>query len=331
MDILYLVIGILLIVLSIIDFIWTTLWIDGGAGPATDRLSSVLWRAFRKITRGHSKPLSLVGPTVLSCTLAMWIGMLWIGWTLVFAGLEGSIVPAHGTDPISWFDRLYYAGYLIFTLGNGDFSPNEGMWQIVTVLATGTGLLFTTFGVTYLISILSAVTVKRSFAESIHGLGETAEELAESAWNGSDFHDIDSLLDTYSEQLSSLTAQHIAYPVLHYYHAASNESSMPTAVVVFDEALSIITLAAPVECHPNRLLLKGAQSSVQHYLETLNQSFYQPSKNLPPLPDFQLLREAGIPLVPEKEYRQAYEERQERRRKLLGIIEADARPWPEQP
>ena len=306
------------------------MWIDGGAGPATDRLSSVIWKATKKIAGKHSKPLSLAGPLVLNATLAMWIGMLWFGWTLVFAGLDGSISPSHGNDPISWFDRIYYAGYLIFTLGNGDFSPNEGMWQIVSVLATGTGLLFITFGVTYLISILSAVTVKRSFAASIHGLGKTAEELAESAWNGNDFHDIDLLLDTYSEQLSSLTAQHIAYPVLHYYHAVSNESSMPTAVMVFDEALSIMKFAVPDEYHPNRLLLKEARSSVQHYLETLNQSFYKPSKNVPPLPDFQFLREAGIPLVPEKDYRKAYEKLQERRRKLLGIIEADARPWPEQ-
>lgn len=305
------------------------MWIDGGAGPVTDRLSSVIWKAIRKIVGKHSKPLSLAGPFVLSATLAMWIVMLWIGWTLVFAGLDGSISPSHGNDPISWYDRIYFAGYLIFTLGNGDFSPNEGMWQIVSVLAAGTGLLFITFGVTYLISILSAVTVKRSFATSIHGLGQTAEELVESAWNGSDFHDIDSLLDTYSEQLSSLTAQHIAYPVLHYYHATSNESAMPAAVIVFDEALNIMKFAVPDEYHPNRLLLKGARSSVQHYLETLNQSFYKPSKNVPPLPDFQFLRETGIPLLPEKDYRKAYEELQERRRKLLGIIEADARSWPE--
>ncbi|WP_083387771.1 potassium channel family protein [Planococcus antarcticus] len=326
LDILYLVIGILLIVLCIIDFTWTTLWIDGGAGPVTDRLSSFIWRTFRLFVGDHSKSLSLAGPVVLSASLTMWIAILWAGWTLVFAGLEGSISPSHGNDPISWFDRIYFAGYLIFTLGNGDFSPTEGVWQILTVLATGTGMLFITFGVTYLISILSAVTVKRSFSASIQGLGHSAEELVESAWNGSNFHDIDSLLTTYSEQLSSLTAQHIAYPVLHYYHAANNVSSMPTAVVVLDEALSI--MGVPRDCHPNQLLLKETQSSVQLYLETLNKSFYKPSKNVPELPDFKFLSNAGIPLVPSEEFKEAYKQLRERRRKLLGVIEADARPWP---
>lgn len=330
MDILYLVIGIMLIIVCIVDFIWTTLWIDGGAGPVTDWFSSLIWKSFRKLAAGHSKSLSLAGPFILSATLAMWIGMLWVGWTLVFAGLDGSISPSHGNDPISWFDRIYYAGYLIFTLGNGDFSPNEGMWQVVSVLATGTGMLFITFGVTYLISILSAVTVKRSFAASIHGIGETPEELVANAWNGSDFHNIDSLLDTYSEQLSSLTSQHIAYPVLHYYHAASNESSMPTAVAVFDEALSVMKFAVPDQHHPNSLLMKESRSSIQHYLETLNKSFYRPSKQVPPLPDLPFLQEAGIPILPEKDYKKAYEKLEERRRKLLGVIEADARPWPKQ-
>ena len=328
MEIVYLIVGIALIVLCIIDFTWTTLWIDGGAGPVTDRLSSLVWKTVKALVGDHSKSLSLTGPFVLSATLAMWIAMLWAGWTLIFAGLADSISPSSGTDPISWFDRIYYAGYLIFTLGNGDFTPKEGIWQIVSVLATGTGMLFITLGVTYLISILSAVTVKRSFASSIHGLGDTAEELAESAWNGDDFHDFDLLLATYSEQLGSLTAQHIAYPVLHYYHAVSNESAMPTAVAVLDETLSLIKFSVPNEHHPNRLLLKNARSSVQHYLETLNQSFYRPSEQSPSLPDFDFLRESGIPLVPEKDYLKAYEELEQRRKKLLGVIEADERLWP---
>lgn len=325
---LYLALGIILIVLCIVDFTWTTLWIDGGAGPVTDRLSSVIWIAFKKVTGGRSKPLSLAGPVVLSSTLVMWIMMLWSGWTLLFAGMEDSISPASGTDPISWFDLIYYAGYLIFTLGNGDFVPGEGASQIVSVLATGTGMLFITFGVTYLISILSAVTAKRSFASSIDGLGKSAEELVASAWNGKDFHDIDFLLDTYSEQLGSLTSQHIAYPVLHYYHASNNAASMPEAVAVLDEALSIMKFAVPAEHHPNTLLLKEMRSSLQLYLETLNKSFFKSSGSVPPLPDFSYLREMGIALTPDEEHPKVYEELKERRRKLLGVLEADERPWP---
>lgn len=320
--------GIIVLILCIIDFTWTTLWIDGGAGPVTKRLSSSIWK-FMRITGGkHSRQLSLAGPLVLSATLLMWIGLLWIGWTLTFAGLEQSISPSHGTDPISWYDRFYFAGYLIFTLGNGDFSPMEGTAQIISVIATATGMLFITFGVTYLISILSAVTMKRSFAVSVHGLGESAEEIARSAWNGEDFHDLNLLLASFSENLGSLAAQHAAYPVLHYYHATSNTTAMPTAITVLDESLSIIKFAVPEKHHPNQLLLKEMRSSVDQYLETLNPSFFKPSEQVPSLPDFNSLREEGVPLIPEKEYTSAYKKIETRRKKLLGGLEADGRPWP---
>ncbi|WP_039862902.1 potassium channel family protein [Planococcus donghaensis] len=328
METLYLIAGILVLILCIIDFTWTTLWIDGGAGPATNRLSSSIWRLMRKIADNHSKLLSLAGPLVLSATLLMWIVLLWIGWTLTFAGLEQSISPSHGTDPISWFDRFYFAGYLIFTLGNGDFSPMEGPAQIISIIATATGMLFITFGVTYLISILSAVTMKRSFAVSVHGLGESAEEIARSAWNGEDFHDLNLLLASFSENLGSLAAQHAAYPVLHYYHAISNTTAMPTAITVLDESLSIIKFAVLEKHHPNQLLLKEMRSSIDQYLETLNQSFFKPSDQIPPLPDFNSLQEEGVPLRTDKEYTLAFEQLENRRRKLLGGLEADGRPWP---
>lgn len=328
METLYLIAGIFVLIVCIIDFTWTTLWIDGGAGPVTDRLSSSVWRFMRKIGGNHSKLLSLAGPLVLSTTLLMWIVLLWIGWTFTFAGLEQSISPSHGTDPISWFDRFYFAGYLIFTLGNGDFSPMEGTAQILSIVATATGMLFITFGVTYLISILSAVTMKRSLAVSVHGLGESAEEIARSAWNGEDFHDLNLLLASFSENLSSLAAQHAAYPVLHYYHAISNTTAMPTAIAVLDESLSIIKLAVPEKHHPNQLILKEMRSSIDQYLETLEQSFFKPSEQVPPLPDFVSLRKEGIPLIQEKEYTSAYKKIETRRRKLLGGLEADGRPWP---
>ncbi|ALS78690.1 ion channel [Planococcus kocurii] len=327
LNLLYLLVGMAFIILCIVDFIWTTLWIDGGAGPVTNRLSSLIWRMARMIGGNHSKSLSLAGPFVLSATLLMWISLLWIGWTLIFAGLGQAISPSHGTDAISWVDRFYFAGYLIFTLGNGDFSPKEGSAQIVSVLATGTGMLFITFGVTYLISILSAVTMKRSFASSIHGLGETAEELVSSAWNGHDFHNLDLLLASYSEQLSSLAAQHAAYPVLHYYHAVSHKTAMPSAIAILDEAVSLIKFAVPVSYHPNQLLLKEMRSSIDQYLDTLNKSFYKPSKQIPPIPNFNIFQEAEIPMMPETDYLNAFATLENRRRKLLGGLEADGRSW----
>lgn len=169
MELFYLLFGISLVALAIIDFIWTTLWVDGGAGPLTNRLSSAYWTLHKTISNGRPKLLSLGGPFVLILTLSMWIFLLWTGWTLIFASTS-DIVDTKDGGPMSWIENAYYAGYLIFTLGNGEFAPDDGIWQIIAILATGTGMLFITFGVTYLLQVLSAVTDKRSLASSISGI-----------------------------------------------------------------------------------------------------------------------------------------------------------------
>ncbi len=59
---------------------------------------------------------------------------------------------------------------------NGDLAPNGGLWKLVTVIETAQGLLTITFSVTYLISVLSAVNQKRSFAQSVLSLGVTEQK-----------------------------------------------------------------------------------------------------------------------------------------------------------
>ncbi len=327
METLYLAIGIAIVVISIIDFIWTTLWVNGGAGPLTDKLSSIVWIGMRKISNDNSKVLSLAGPLILSLTLLMWIALLWVGWTFVFSGSESSLINTTTKAFATWSDRFYYSGYLIFTLGNGDFAPNGTNWQIITVVATGSGMLFITLGVTYLLSVLSAVTEKRSFATSVSVLGETSAEIVENAWNGKNFTNIDLLLQTFSTQLSTITAQHNAYPVLHYYYAEDRNESVPVAVVLLDEALSILRFAVPIENSPNRMLLQEARGTIGDYLETLTS--FAVAADEPPRITIDDLRSKGLPILAQPDFDKAMENSIKRRQQLAGLIQSSASesPW----
>lgn len=327
METIYLFIGIAIVIVSIIDFIWTTLWVDGGAGPLTDKLSSFTWTVMRKVSNDHAKMLSLAGPLILSLTLLMWIALLWIGWTFIFSGSETSLINTTTKVFASFPERLYYAGYLIFTLGNGDFAPNGSNWQIVTVVATGSGMLFITLGVTYLLSVLSAVTDKRSFATSVSVLGQTSAEIVESAWNGKDFTNIDLLLQTFSAQLSTITAQHNAYPVLHYYYAENRNESVPVAVVLLDEALSILRFAVPIENSPNRMLLQESRGTIGDYLEALKS--FAVAADEPPGIELDDLRSKGLPVLAQPDFDKAMENSIKRRQQLSGLIESSAAksPW----
>lgn len=328
-----LIAGILIILAAIIDFIWTTLWVDGGAGPLTDRLSSMIWKIMRKTSGDHPKILSLAGPFILTATLVMWILLLWAGWSMVFSGEESAVVNLTDKSIATWVERVYYAGYLIFTLGNGDFAPNGSVWQIATVIATGTGMMFITLGVTYLLSVLSAVTSKRSFAESVLSIGDTAGEIVRNSWDGQDFHNIDLLLNSFSSQLSTITSQHNAYPILHYYFAEKTMESNPLAVILLDETLTVFCFGIPEKYQPNRLLLHEMRKSVKSYLKTMDSAAFADDGDEPPYPDLNELRIAGIPVVQEDEYHEALKDLSEHRQKLSGLVRVSAvkSPWENQP
>ena len=83
---------------------------------------------------------------------------------MIFASADSALVDTVSSRRISWPVPLYFTGYTIFTLGNGDFTPTGAFWQLATVLATASGVLFVTSSVTYVLSVLGAVTQKRSWS-----------------------------------------------------------------------------------------------------------------------------------------------------------------------
>ena len=183
MNVFYLVLGFLLLTLAIIDLLWTTLWVDGGAGPLSSRLSTVIWRELRKLGGRRSRALSLAGPVILAVTLFVWVLLIWTGWTFLFAGDSRSLYDSRGNVPADWPDRISYVAHIMFTVGS-DLSAREGAWQIISSLTAASGMMFVTMGVSYVISILGAVSTKRAFAGSVIGLGHRSEEIVKAAWDG---------------------------------------------------------------------------------------------------------------------------------------------------
>lgn len=328
MNEIYLITGLLLLAIGIIDFCWTTLWPDGGGGPVTNRVSLLLWTGIRWVSRGNLKFISLAGPLILLAALLTWILLFWTGWTLVFAADPGSFIDTNDNNPVSWSERWYVAGYLLFTLGVGDYIMKEGVWQIFAIFTAGSGLIFITLGVTYILSVLEAVSQKRAFAESVRGLGDNAEEIVAAAWNGNDFNDIDLLLNTFSSQLSTLTSQHNAYPVLHYYHASKKDEELSVAVAALDESLTLLKFGMKEGVGPNQLLVKDTRSAIESYVKTLQSGSIAPADISPPVPDLDSLRDQGMPAVSTDEFLESLAKLADRRKALLGGLRDTGRKWP---
>lgn len=328
MNTLFFVFGILLILVTVIDIIWTTLWVDGSGGPISKRLSLVIWRSMKNMTGNNSKMLSLAGPVILTTTLLVWIVLTWVGWTFVFSSNSNSIINTTTNAPVTWYDRLYFVGYTIFTLGNGGFSPQQGMWQLLTTVMTGMGMLFLTLAASYIISILSAVVGKRAFASSVMGIGSRSTELIEKIWAGKNFQGMNLLLQDFSSQLSSSTQQHNAYPLLHYYHSEKPKQVTALSVALLDEMLSVMKYGLVDTEGLNPAYWHVMRSAIDDYLETLPDAYIKPSGKVPPLPDLNELRKAGLQVVSEEEFKEKMTHLEERRKQLLGIVTSEGQEWP---
>lgn len=328
MSTLYLVLGILFLLVVITDLLWTTLWVEGGAGPLTSRLMAWTWRLVRRMGTRNSRVLTVSGPLILILSLAIWIAFLWGGWTLLFASAENVLIDTVDARQISWSERIYYTGYTIFTLGNGDFIPQGSFWQITTTLASASGMLFITLSVTYVLSVLGAVTQKRSFAASVSGLGTQSTEILQTSWDGDAFQGLEIPFNTVATQLNTLTANHKAYPILHYFYSSKTAQAPTTSITVLDEALTLLLFGVAEQNRPDELRIKQVRSSVQSYLEIVGSAYIEPADHSPPPPEIATLREMGIPTVSDEEFASSITELDERRRTLLGLVESDERQWP---
>ncbi|WP_408958430.1 two pore domain potassium channel family protein [Natrinema sp. 74] len=330
MKLLYLVVGIALLVGGVVDILWTTLWVDGGSGPFSGRLTTAVWKGLRKATRDHNKSLSLAGPLTLTLTLAMWIAFIWVGWTLIFSSVPNAVVNTRTGGPADWWGRFYYVAYTMFTDGNGDYTPLYGgdVWEVISGFTTASGMAFVTLGVSYVLTVLGAVSDKRAFASSVTGLGRRSEAFVRAGWNGENFDGLERTLESLGSDLSLLAEQHKSYPILHYYHSEQGERASAVAVPILDESILLFRHAVPDEHAPDPAIVETVRASSESFLETLDESFIEPEPAVPRSPNLERLREDDIPTVSDREFAEALAEETDRRRRLLGVVEADAWEWP---
>lgn len=271
--------------------------------------------------------LSLSGPIILFMTVLVWIISIDIGWTLIFYADENALKAKDG-GPIDFTDALWYISYTMFTVGNGDASPKTDLYQVLSSVVSLTGMLMVTLSVTYILQVITAVVDKRSFANQVISIGRTAEEFVSEQWTGEGFGAIELQMVSLNGKLGELTEQHLAYPILNYYHAAKYENSVATAVAIYDDAMTIIAEAIPEDYHPPTTVLTSGRRTVDSYLQMLNTAFIKPSDSPPPPPNLIHLHEKNIPVTQETHFQEALKEVDKRRRLHFGSIINDAWHWP---
>lgn len=328
--ILWSVVGVVVLIVVLKDLVETSIAIGGHGGPVMRRLAAWIYRLRRPSLQRESGRGTAVGTGIMLAIVLSWLVLSWLGWFLVFLGVDSAVVSSTTGEPADVLARLYYAGFTLFTLGLGDYRPEGGLWQVVTALAAGHGFFVLTLSVTYVVPVVSAVATKRKVARSIWLLGATPVEMVRTGWTGSDHGNLPLRLDVVSSDLLMVQQHHYAYPVLHYFVSIEKEAALGRAVAVLDEALLLWRGAVEADARPEDAALQGIRRAIDVYLETRGDAQIgadAQERDPPPPPPLDALREAGVPTVGDDAFLEAVQEAESRRRMLVDLVEDEGWSW----
>ena len=133
---LLLILGVGLVILIIVDFFGTTLT------PRSFRLmaaavAGAVWRNSVIASERTARPRlrELAGPVIIVTVFGNWVLLTWIAWTLVFVGDRYAVVEAVSGNPATFWERVYYVGFTLSTLGVGDYRAGDDLSRVLTAVA----------------------------------------------------------------------------------------------------------------------------------------------------------------------------------------------------
>jgi hypothetical protein len=320
--------GIVVLLAGAVDLVWTTLGTHGG-GPISAPLTRLLWRAMVSVHRWkpHHRLLSFGGSLILLFLLGFWIFLVWLGWVLILSGSPAAVVAAKSHGAAGLIERIFFAGATMFTSGTSEFAPGGHIWQIVTTLIDASGLSVVTLSITYLLAVLGAIVEKRALASMIWDIGGTPERIIDRAWTGEAYTPLDNLLTALMAAIEKFGEQHLAYPILQYFHAENHRAAAPLRIAALHDTLLLLGAGTAPHARPPRILVESALDSIRGFAEVIAREYVSAPDDPPPPPDLEILRARNIPLADPASFRAALDGVYDVRRLLRGMIHEAGWTW----
>jgi hypothetical protein len=170
-----------------------------------------------------------------------WVLSVLLGFALiVWPNLGGSVVASQGETPTDFASALYYVGYWMTSVGNGDLRPLTPVFKLLSILCSFVGLSVITLMLTYFVQVYTALQRRNTLALSLHdctgGTGDAADLLCGLGAAGN-FDDARGQLGKLANELADLHESHHFYESLFYFTFREPHYAIArVAVVVMDTA-----------------------------------------------------------------------------------------------
>lgn len=274
MNYIYLILGVIILLVVIYDFFYTTLS-GSGAFFISKSVSGMAHRLLLWLSRFFGRKIfSLSGMAVNLSVLAVWVMLVWAGLLLIYSYNPEAIINSSGRAA-NTVERLYFTGYILSTLGIGNFKPTTAYFEVITSIFSFFGFVFFTTAMTYLMQVTSAVMHKRSLALTINNLGNDPASLVNNLINSDKVLTLQQI-NTLQQLIDRHSTNHQAYPVLHYYTNPQLDSSLSIKISRLYEAISILRSN---EQNPFYKDLEGLNSSLSAFLMHVREKYGISSEN----------------------------------------------------
>ncbi len=248
--------GGILIVVTMLDFLFTTLSCNGSG-----ILSRMLNRGLARMLVPHGNGMRRWNGVIhLIVNLLFWINLLLIGGFLVYYSQDDMVVQASTKVPADISDRIYFTGFVFSTLGIGDYIPGTALSEYFTAFYSLLGFGVLTTAISFILSVMNATKVKKNLSTYIASMGTNPEELFDFFTTKDDGVYFTSTTDTLVQLINSHTNDHLCYPIVHFFLSDNRTLS------------AVIQLASLYECtHALRERYAGSIDVMTH-LDRLRKS-----------------------------------------------------------
>jgi|GEM_PF-1933051 len=320
-----------LVAFALVDLVMTAFGVRGG-GPASSRLSKVVWKAimWTHARWGDNPVTRFAGVFTLTSMAAMWVAMELVGATVLFSAWENAVLVSKTGEPADWGDRLYFAGMALTTLGTGDMLAGSLLWRLVSVALAMTGFITFTLSIAYFVPLLDGVVSERQLAALIANLGSDPEDvLLRAIDDEGDVTYLEAELRELQSRIARFTISQHAYPAVHYFRAGSPAPALAPSIARLDETLHLAQAAGLPRDRRSRRAFAQTRATVGGLVDALGSRFVSAAEVAPPYTPSRRLAEALNLDSLEAEVARVSEDNERRRRVLRRFLERDGRDWNE--